>query len=120
MSPSSQTPWLVEFKVRRAAREVEVGFDTGERFTIPARLLRSMTPSAEARGHGLDRFEPVAVARPTVGVSAVHPVGRYALRVAFDDGHDTGLYTWDRLYRIGKERDLLERALAAHDRHSST
>jgi len=113
-------PWLVEFRVRRAAREVEVGFDTGERFVIPARLLRSMTPSAEARGHGLDRFEPVAVARPQVSVADVQAVGRYALRVVFDDGHDTGLYTWDRLYRIGKERALLEHALTRLDHHPST
>lgn len=109
-------PWLVEIRVRRASREVEVGFDTGETFTIPARLLRAMTPSAEARGHGgMNQFEPVAVARREVGVTDIHQVGRYALRIAFDDGHDTGLYTWDRLHRIGKEREFLERALAAKD-----
>jgi DUF971 family protein len=106
-------PWLVEFKVRRAAREVELGFDNGDRFVVPARLVRAMTPSAEARGHGLDRFDPVAVAKKEVGVVAAHPVGRYALRLVFDDGHDTGLYTWDRLHRIGKEQELLSKSLAA-------
>ena len=112
MSP----PWLVEIRVRRAAREVDVGFDTGETFTIPARLLRAMTPSAEGRGHGgMNQFEPIAVASRQVGVRDIQQVGRYALRIAFDDGHDSGLYTWDRLHRIGKERAFLERALAAKD-----
>jgi DUF971 family protein len=69
-----------------------------------------MTPSAEARGHGPSPFVPVA-APNDVSLQDVRPVGRYAVRLVFSDGHDTGLYTWDRLHRIGREQAELERQL---------
>jgi DUF971 family protein len=87
---------------------MEVGFDTGERFEIPAELLRVMTPAADERGHGGPALKPLAVDKAGVGIADVTPVGRYAVRIAFDDGHDTGLYTWEALHRLGRDRERLE------------
>jgi DUF971 family protein len=100
-------PWPLRLTVRRA---VEITFDDGARFVLPARLLRAMTPSAEAHGHGGPDFQPVA-ADPAVALVEATPVGRYAVRLRFDDGHASGLYTWERLHRIGRERAALERAI---------
>ena len=106
----SDAPWPVEIKVRQAGRRLDVAFDDGDRFEIPASLLRVMTPSAEARGHGpaVADPKPIAEDKSGVAVTAVTPIGRYAVRIAFDDGHDTGLYTWAALHRIGKDRAKLE------------
>ena len=109
----SAAPWPVEIRLRRSRRELEVGFDDGERFSLPARLLRAMTPSAADRGHGGPDFEPLRGVAPTVAVTAAEPVGRYAVRLSFDDGHDSGYFTWARLYRIGQERDALLQAMDA-------
>ena len=102
-------PWPIELRVSADRARLSVSFDDGERFDLPAPLLRAMTPSAQDRGHGGPSFAPV----PGVGAGAViervEPVGRYAVRLAFSDGHASGLYTWDRLHRIGRERDALER-----------
>jgi DUF971 family protein len=87
---------------------MEVGFDTGERFEIPAELLRVMTPAADERGHGGPALKPLAMDKAGVGIADVTPVGRYAVRIAFDDGHDTGLYTWEALHRLGRDRERLE------------
>jgi DUF971 family protein len=108
-------PWPVEIKVRSAERLVEIAFDSGERFAIPAALLRVMTPSAEARGHGpaVAEPKPIALDKADVGIAGVTPVGRYALRITFDDGHDSGLYTWVALHRIGRDRVKLEAEHAA-------
>jgi DUF971 family protein len=104
-------PWPTEIRVRKGGVALEVAFDDGERFELPAGLLRAMTPSADGRGHGFTPFVPLKV--PTAGVSVqdVRPVGRYAVKLSFSDGHDTGLYTWDRLQRIGRERAELEAQL---------
>jgi DUF971 family protein len=115
---NSASPWPVEIKVRQVERRLDVAFDNGDRFEIPAGLLRVMTPSAEARGHGPAMADPKPIAEDKSGVAiaAVTPIGRYAIRVAFDDGHDTGLYTWATLHRIGRDRLKLEaehRALLA-------
>jgi DUF971 family protein len=104
----SPRPWPTEIRVRRAARVMEVGFDTGERFEIPAELLRVMTPAADERGHGGPALKPLAMDKAGVGIADVTPVGRYAVRIAFDDGHDTGLYTWEALHRLGRDRERLE------------
>jgi len=102
-------PWPVELRVRDAGRAMEAAFDDGARFELPAALLRVMTTSAEARGHGgMSTFEPLALDASQVRITAVTPIGRYAVRIAFDDGHDTGLYTWEALHRIGRERADLE------------
>ena len=104
-------PWPTEIKVRKGGTALQVAFDDGEAFELPAGLLRAMTPSADGRGHGFTPFAPLKV--PIVGVTVrdVRPVGRYAVKLSFSDGHDTGLYTWDRLQRIGRERAALEAQL---------
>lgn len=75
-------------------------------FVLPAELLRVLSPSAEVRGHGAE--EPKLVSgKINVGIETVEAAGRYALKIVFDDGHDTGLYTWDYLYQMGRDQDQL-------------
>jgi DUF971 family protein len=83
-----------------------VDFDTGEQFHLPAEYLRVVSPSAEVQGHGGAAPPPVPGKR-NVAVIAAEPVGNYAVRLRFDDGHDTGLFSWDLLYRLGREQDQL-------------
>jgi DUF971 family protein len=104
-------PWLTEIRVRKGGVALEIAFDDGERFELPAGLLRAMTPSADGRGHGFTPFVPLKVPIAGVSVQDVRAVGRYAVKLSFSDGHDTGLYTWDRLQRIGRERAELEAQL---------
>lgn len=105
-------PWPLELRVSRAQRRLTVRFDTGERFELPAALLRVMTTAADARGHGAllagPDLKPLAIDASEVGIKDVTPIGRYAVRIAFDDGHDTGLYTWAALHRMGRDRSKLE------------
>ena len=103
-------PWPVSLTVKRGEGRLHIAFDDGSTFVLPARLLRAMTPSAEAHGHGGPEFQPVA-APPGVGLSDATAVGRYAVRLVFDDGHASGLYTWERLHRIGREQTRLEAAM---------
>ncbi len=96
-------PWPTEIRVRRSDRTVHVAFDDGQAFALPAEYLRVMTGSALDRGHGESR--PPVAGKQQVGVSEITPVGRYAVRIRFDDGHDTGLYSWDALYDLGRRQD---------------
>ena len=115
MSDADARPWPTELKVHRAARTLEIAFDDGARFTLPAEYLRVMTPSAADRGHGAGPGRTVHGKR-NVGIKDVQAIGRYAARLVFDDGHDTGLYSWDELHRLGAEQRRLwseyERRLA--------
>ncbi len=99
----SASPWPTEIHVNRAKATVSVAFDNGERFELPAEYLRVESPSAEVQGHGAAKPPPVA-GKSGVSVRAAEPVGNYAVRFIFDDGHDTGLYSWDLLYRLGRDR----------------
>ena len=99
-------PWPTELKVKRADRTLTIAFDTGEKFVLPAEYLRVMTGSALDRGHGAGDRPPVA-GKQGVGVSEITPIGRYAVRIRFDDGHDTGLYSWDALYDLGRDQEKL-------------
>lgn len=94
-------PWPTEIRVKRSERTVQVAFDSGETFALPAEYLRVMTGSALDKGHGEAR--PPVAGKQGVGVSEVTPIGRYAVRIRFDDGHDTGLYSWDALYDLGRD-----------------
>lgn len=107
---SADAPWPSELRVAPGGSALAVSFDDGACFELPARLLRAMTPSAADRGHGGPSFAPVPGIAPGVRLVSLAPVGRYAVRIGFDDGHDSGLYSWERLHRIGRERDRLERA----------
>ncbi len=98
---AAKAPWPAELTFRKAQAELFIRFDDGVEGAIPYELLRIESPSAETKGHGSDRPPPPAKKRK-VNVVGADEVGRYALRIRFDDGHDTGLYTWSYL------RDLLE------------
>jgi DUF971 family protein len=104
-APSRQ-PWPLEIHVFRAARRLDVTFDDGVRVQIPAELLRVESPSAEVQGHSPNQKQLITGKR-TVAITAVEPVGNYAVRIRFDDGHDTGLYTWPKLRSLGTDADTL-------------
>jgi DUF971 family protein len=98
------SPWPTELRLKRAEKRLEIQFDDGKRFSLPAEYLRVESPSAEVQGHGPG--EKVIVAgRAHVGILELEPVGNYAVRIKFDDLHDTGLYSWEYLYRLGLEHD---------------
>jgi DUF971 family protein len=94
-----------EIKLRRRSRVLEVSFADGSRFELPFEYLRVHSPSAEVRGHGVGEGVLV-VGKQDVMVTAVEPIGQYAVRLMFDDGHDTGLFTWKYLHELGSQREL--------------
>ena len=100
----SAAPWPVEFRLKSADKVLEVDFDSGETFRLPAEYLRVESPSAEVQGHNPSQKQIVA-GRRHVGILAVEPVGNYAIRIKFDDLHDTGIYSWTYLYELGREQD---------------
>ena len=92
-----------EIKLRSRSRVLEVSFDDGSRFELPFEYLRVHSQSAEVRGHGAG--EGVLVTgKQDVRLTAVEPIGQYAVKLVFDDGHDTGLYTWKYLHELGSQR----------------
>ncbi len=95
-----------EIKYSKASRVLTVAFD-GEHFEIPAELLRVYSPSAEVRGHG-GPIKPVP-GKAGVGIRAIEPTGNYAVRLVFDDGHDSGIYSWPVLHELGRDRERLWR-----------
>jgi DUF971 family protein len=96
-------PTPTEIRLNRAERVLHVAFDSGETFALPAEYLRVESPSAEVQGHSPDQRVTIA-GRRHVGIMQVEPVGRYAVRLVFDDLHDTGIYTWAYLLTLGRER----------------
>ena len=96
-------PALVEIRLARAEKRLDLEFDDGARFSLPAEYLRVESPSAEVRGHSPGERKTVA-GRRHVGIMGVEPVGHYAVRLVFDDLHDTGIYSWDYLGRLGREQ----------------
>jgi DUF971 family protein len=97
-------PQPTDIKLRTASRLLEVQFDDGSHFELPFEYLRVFSPSAEVRGHGGGEGT-LQLAKQDVGISSVEPVGNYALRLFFDDGHNTGLYSWSVLYQLGADRE---------------
>jgi DUF971 family protein len=96
----------IEIKLRQRSRLLEVSFDDGARFELPFELLRVNSPSAEVQGHSPDQRVLVA-GKQNVLVREIEPVGQYAVKLSFDDGHDTGLFTWKYLYQLGSQREQL-------------
>lgn len=92
-----------EIRIRSVSRLLEVAFDDGSRFELPFEYLRVHSPSAEVKGHGPGQ-ERLVLGKENVRVRAVEPVGQYAVKLVFDDGHDTGLYSWQYLYELGRDR----------------
>jgi DUF971 family protein len=105
-------PWPTELRVKQSARVLEIDFDDGLSFSIPAELLRVESPSAEVQGHG-SGGKKVVPGKRLVGIRAAQPVGRYAVRLVFDDGHDTGLFTWSYLRKLGAEQTPMMAAYQA-------
>ncbi len=93
------TPRPTEIRLRKSAGTVAVVFDSGESFELPFEYLRVFSPSAEVRGHGTEILQ---VGKERVKVVGVEPVGNYAVRLVFDDGHDSGLYSWPVLHELGR------------------
>jgi DUF971 family protein len=96
--------WPAELRLKRAEKCLEIIFDDGRHFILPAEYLRVESPSAEVQGHGPGQKQLVH-GRAEVAILAVEPVGNYAVRLRFDDGHDTGIYSWRYLYELGAEQD---------------
>jgi DUF971 family protein len=97
------TPWPVQLRLIRAEKRLEIEFDDGKRFALPAEYLRVESPSAEVQGHAPDQ-RIVVPGRAHVGILDLEPVGNYAVRIKFDDLHDTGIFSWDYLYQLGVEQ----------------
>jgi DUF971 family protein len=92
--------WPTELRLKQKEKLLEIDFDDGSRFRLPAELLRVESPSAEVQGHGPGQ-KTVVAGRRHVGIMKVEPVGNYAVRLVFDDLHDTGIYSWKYLYELG-------------------
>ncbi|MBC8026046.1 MAG: DUF971 domain-containing protein [Steroidobacteraceae bacterium] len=106
-----------EIKLRTRSRVLDVAFDDGARFELPFEYLRVHSPSAEVKGHGPGQ-EVLVLGKQNVGIRAVEPVGQYAVKLVFDDGHDSGLFTWKYLRDLGENHSqnwakYLARAQAA-------
>ncbi|HVV92784.1 MAG TPA: gamma-butyrobetaine hydroxylase-like domain-containing protein [Hyphomicrobiales bacterium] len=108
----SAEPWPEEIRVAKDRRSLAVAWDDGRRDAIPAELLRIESPSAEVQGHHEGQKTLVAGKR-AVTIAAAEPVGAYAVRLVFSDGHSTGLYTWPILRRLGAEQDAMMAAYLA-------
>ncbi|AUB79178.1 MULTISPECIES: gamma-butyrobetaine hydroxylase-like domain-containing protein [Spiribacter] len=93
-----------QIHLHRQSRTLAVSFDDGRHFDLSAEYLRVHSPSAEVRGHGPGQAI-LQVGKEAVGIERIEPVGQYALRLHFDDGHNTGLYSWDLLYDLGENAD---------------
>jgi DUF971 family protein len=95
-----------EIRLRRQSRVLEVVFGDSERYRLPFEFLRVHSPSAEVKGHGPGQ-ETLVLGKQAVGIKDVEPVGQYAVRLLFDDGHDSGLYSWKYLRELGREQNTL-------------
>ncbi len=118
----SSPHWPVEIRLRTAERALEVDYQDGRSFRLAAEYLRVESPSAEVQGHGPGQRTLVGGCAE-VGIVAVEPVGNYAVRIRFDDGHDTGIFSWRYLYELGDEQPqrwaaylkaLADRGLSRH------
>ena len=104
--------WPEELRLADGGSRLVLRFDNGESHALAAEYLRVESPSAEVKGHAPDQAVTVAGKRH-VKISKLLPVGNYAVRVVFDDGHDTGLYTWTYLLKLGREHDRIWAAYLA-------
>lgn len=111
------TPQPIEIKLRTESRLLQVSFDDGSCFELPFEYLRVFSPSAEVKGHSGGEGI-LQVGKQRVAIAGVEPIGNYAVRLLFDDGHNTGLYSWSLLYELGRDhlvnwRRYIERCAAA-------
>jgi DUF971 family protein len=101
---AAATPWPVELRLKPDKRTLEIAFDDGSRFGLSAELLRVTSPSAEVQGHSEAQRKTVGGKR-NVQILSIDPVGNYAVRIGFDDLHDTGIYSWDFLRELGLDTE---------------
>ncbi len=100
MTEADNSPWPTEIRLRSDRRLLVVGFDDGRRFELAAEYLRVLSPSAEVQGHSPEQRKIVG-GKKDVLISAIDPIGNYAVRLTFDDGHNTGLFSWRYLLELG-------------------
>ncbi|MBS1147252.1 MAG: hypothetical protein H6R08_1428 [Proteobacteria bacterium] len=98
------TPTPIEIKLHQKSRVLEIAFSDGKNFKLPYEFLRVYSPSAEVRGHGPGQ-EVLQIGKKNIEITQLEPVGAYAVQPVFSDGHDTGIYSWDYLYRLGINQD---------------
>lgn len=103
---TGQAPMPTELSYRRDDRVLEIGYGDGARYELSAEFLRVHSPSAEVRGHGPGQ-EVLQLAKEAVAIDKIEPVGHYAIRLYFDDGHNSGLYSWDELHRFTRDKAQL-------------
>ena len=101
-SGAAKRPWPTEIRLNPAKTVLTVEYDSGERFALAAEYLRVESPSAEVQGHGAGQKQ-IVTGKEAVTIRGLEPVGNYAVRIQFDDGHDTGLFSWDYLHELGRE-----------------
>jgi DUF971 family protein len=99
----AKSPRPTEIHLHQVSRVLDIAFDDGRSFSLPCEYLRVFSPSAEVRGHGPGQ-EVLQAGKREVNVSAIDPVGVYAVKLVFTDGHDTGIYSWDYLYELGEKQ----------------
>src|SRR3954454_15704263 len=102
----TEMPVATEIRFNKAERVLDVAFDDGSRFALPAEYLRVESPSAEVQGHGPQQ-KKIVPGKRDVAITGVEPVGNYAVRLTFDDLHDTGIFSWDYLHELGRSQDRL-------------
>ena len=101
---TADTPQATELTLHQASHVLEIAFADGARFKLPCEYLRISSPSAEVRGHGVGN-EVLQVGKIKVNIKDIEPVGHYAIKLVFDDGHDSGLFSWQYLYELGANYD---------------
>jgi DUF971 family protein len=99
-------PWPLNIRLGQDGRCLAIQFDNGEAFELAAEFLRVESPSAEVKGHGPGQ-EVLVTGKSQIRITKVDPIGNYAIRLHFDDGHSTGIYTWSYLLRLGRENEQL-------------
>jgi DUF971 family protein len=104
LTPDSPRP--IDIKLHQSSRLLEVKFDNNTECMLSCEFLRVYSPSAEVRGHGAGQ-EVLQIGKENINITAIEPVGNYAVKLVFSDGHDTGLYSWDYLYELARDYEAL-------------
>ena len=112
MTAPQTPPWPLDITYDSPSKRLHITFEGGTEFSLPAELLRVESPSAEVKGHGPGQ-KTIIAGRRHVGIMKIEPVGNYAIRLVFDDLHDTGLFTWRYLYELGRNQDRIWRQYLA-------
>jgi DUF971 family protein len=103
---NQNTPTPIDIRLHQASRLLEIKFDNNTECMLSCEFLRVYSPSAEVRGHGAGQ-ETLQIGKENVNISAIEPIGNYAVKLVFDDGHDTGLFSWDYLYYLGQNYEAM-------------